>query len=82
MPLVAVQQGTLLYGGVIMKNIVSKLNFAMDLVNSFNDYSNILDVYFSLEENRENNKELFIYYQDLRDNIINLSKKYNIKDWK
>ena len=65
-----------------MKNIVSKLNFAMDLVNSFNDYSNILDVYFSLEENRENNKELFIYYQDLRDNIINLSKKYNIKDWK
>lgn len=65
-----------------MKNIVSKLNFAMDLVNSFNDYSNILDVYFSLEENREKNKELFIYYQDLRDNIINLSKKYNIKDWK
>ena len=65
-----------------MKNIVSKLNFAMDLVNSFNDYSNILDVYFSLEENREKNKELFIYYQGLRDNIINLSKKYNIKDWK
>lgn len=65
-----------------MKNIVSKLNFAMDLVNSFNDYSNILDVYFSLEENREKNKELFIYYQDLRNNIINLSKKYNIKDWK
>ena len=65
-----------------MKNIVSKLNFAMDLVNSFNDYSNILDVYFSLEENREKNKELFIYYQDLRDNIINLSKNYNIKDWK
>lgn len=65
-----------------MKNIVSKLNFAMDLVNSFNDYSNTLDVYFSLEENRENNKELFIYYQDLRDNIINLSKKYNIKEWK
>lgn len=82
MPLVAVQQGTLLYGGGIMKNILDKLNFAMDLVNSFNDYSNILDIYFSKEENREKNRELFIYYQDLRDNIINLSKKYNIKDWK
>lgn len=65
-----------------MKNILDKLNFSMDLVNSFNDYSNILDIYFSKEENREKNKELFIYYQDLRDNIINLSKKYNIKEWK
>lgn len=65
-----------------MKNIVAKLNFAMDLINSFNYYSNILDIYFSKEENREKNRELFIYYQDLRNNIVNLSKKYNIKEWK
>ena len=65
-----------------MKNIVAKLKFAMDLINSFNDYSNILDIYFSKEENRKKNRELFIYYQDLRNNIIYLSKKYNIKEWK
>lgn len=65
-----------------MKNNVAKLNFAIDLINFFNDYSNILDIYFSKEENREKNRELFIYYQDLRNNIVNLSKKYNIKEWK
>ena len=69
-------------GGVFMKDMVKKMQFSLDIVNAFNKYVDSLDIYFSIEENRERNKDLFDLYNSLKDNIIELSKKYKIKEWK
>lgn len=66
----------------VKNNIINKLNFSLDLVNVFNTYSDSLDKYFSIEDNIERNKDLFELYNSLKFNIIELSKKYNIKEWK
>ncbi len=65
-----------------MKDMVKKMQFSLDIVNVFNKYADSLDIYFSIEENRERNKDLFDLYTSLKVNIIELSKKYNIKEWK
>ncbi len=65
-----------------MKDMVKKMQFSLDIVNAFNKYADSLDIYFSIEENRERNKDLFDLYNSLKDNIIELSKKYKIKEWK
>lgn len=64
-----------------MKNMVKQIQFSIDLVNVFNKYADSLDNYFGIEENRERNKDLFDLYSSLKVNIIDLSKKYNIKEW-
>lgn len=69
-------------GGVFMKDMVKKMQFSLDIVNAFNKYADSLDIYFSIEENRERNKDLFDLYTSLKVNIIELSKKYKIKEWK
>lgn len=69
-------------GGVFMKDMVKKMQFSLDIVNVFNKYADSLDIYFSVEENRERNKDLFDLYTSLKVNIIELSKKYKIKEWK
>lgn len=65
----------------IKNNMLKKLNFSLELVNIFNDYVNSLDEYFSVQENIENNYDLYLLYNDLKSNILNLSKKYGADKW-
>lgn len=65
----------------IKNNMLKKLNFSLELVNIFNDYANFLDEYFSVQENIENNYDLYLLYNDLKSNILNLSEKYGADKW-
>lgn len=61
------------------KNLLSQLNFSLDVVKAFDDYAKDLDVYFSIEENQKNNLELFKYYNDLKNKMLALATKYGVK---
>ncbi len=55
-----------------------KLNFMLDLVGVFTDYSKDLDNYFSIKENQDKNYQLYKLYTDLKLDILNLSEKYGV----
>lgn len=59
-------------------NFIKQLKFSGELVNEFNLYTDRLENYFKDEKNRENNKELYDFYCQLKENVICLSKRYGV----
>lgn len=60
------------------KNIIKQLKFANKLIDLFKIYTSCLDDYYENEENKKNNKELYGYYKNLKDNIVNTAKEYGV----
>lgn len=60
-------------------NILKNLKFSLDLVNIFNAYVTNLENYFSVDENKLKNVELFNLYINLQTNIFNLYERYGLK---
>ena len=57
------------------KDLLNKITFVQNVLNCFSDYSNNLDKYFENVENRDNHKELYEYYIQLRDKLNILKKR-------
>lgn len=62
----------------IKNNMLKKLNFSLELINLFTEYSKGLDDYFSCEENIKNHYDLYLLYSDLKANILESSEKYGV----
>ena len=58
-----------------VKKIMNDFKFCNDLINIFRVYVECLDKYFESEENKQNHKELYDYYEQLHTNIINAINK-------
>lgn len=59
-------------------NMIKQLKYVNKLIDLFKIYTSCLDDYYENEENRKNNKELYGYYKNLKDNIVNTAKKYEV----
>ena len=58
-----------------MKDLYKKIMFVQNVLEIFTDYSNNLDKYFETDENKENHKDLYNYYIQLRDELDELRKR-------
>ena len=58
-----------------MKDLYKKIMFVQNVLEIFTDYSNNLDKYFEKDENKENHKDLYNYYIQLRDELDELRKR-------
>lgn len=59
------------------KEFNKRIKFCNDLVEIFSKYASDLDEYFSLEINREQHKELYVYYKSLIIDINDLKVGLN-----
>lgn len=59
-------------------NLIKQFKFSNELINILNEFSVYLDSYFKIEDNINNNKELYEYYCNFKEKIINTSRKYGI----
>lgn len=59
-------------------NLIKQFKFSNDLVNIINEFTIYLDSYFKIEDNINNNYELYEYYGIFKEKIINSSRKYGI----
>ena len=55
-----------------------QIKFVNGLISIFSVYAENLDEYFKIEENKNNHKELYDYYQKLNLDLRNLKKEYKI----
>lgn len=58
-----------------MKDLYKKITFVQKVLECFTDYSSNLDKYFKTDENKQNHKELYDYYIQLRDELDELRRR-------
>ena len=60
------------------KNFLKQLKFCQELTDIFNIYSSCLDDYFKDIHNQKEHLELYNYYVNLKNNILNSAKKHGV----
>ena len=60
------------------KKLINQIKFMNEFLRIMNIYTECCDNYFMYEENRRNHSDLYNYYENLRKNLINCVKKYEV----
>lgn len=58
------------------KELLKKLNYCTDILNVFDIYATCLDEYFDDDKNKEEHTDLYNYYKQLINNIMNVQERY------
>lgn len=61
-----------------VKDISKYFSFMREFVKIINLYADCCDDYFKSEQNQKEHEDLYNYYKNLKENILNCSKKYGV----
>lgn len=61
-----------------INKLMNSMFYTQDVIKEFTNYSKNLDEYFSIEENKLEHEDLYLYYLDLKENLKDLAIKHKV----